>query len=315
MGISEYLTFGTLLAAERASRGVIFLLTRLLFVRQTRPGLRCSPLTVRAAIPEPKRRETILDAVAHRIEGLIRSGELRTGSRLPPEPKFAEMLGVSRSSLREALKGLMFLGLIKARPGYGTYVQSSLARVVSRHFQWMILLKEIKYLELYEVRKIVEPAVVALAARRATKEDLERMGDAIEGMKKNTSKPEQYMAFEMAFHDEFALAAKNAALEALLRMMYGALSEGRRRTLPLIGGFEENFRRHERIFRLIAKRDPAGARNAVVADLEYAEGLLRKDLDEQERLSEHLAKSRVESSENSQIKVAEMRPKGMRHRG
>ena len=272
-------------------------------------------MTARAAIPEPKRRESILDAVAHRIEGLIRSGELRPGSRLPPEPKFAEMLGVSRSSLREALKGLMFLGLIKARPGYGTYVQSSLARVVSRHFQWMLLLKEIKYLELYELRKIVEPAVVAFAARRATKEDLERMGDAIEGMKKNTSKPEQYMAFEMAFHDEFAHAAQNAALEALLRMMYGALSEGRRRTLPLIGSFEENFRRHERIFYFIAKRDPAGARKAVVADLKYAEDLLRKDLDEQERLREHLAKSRAGSLESSQTKIAEMRPKGTRHRG
>jgi GntR family transcriptional repressor for pyruvate dehydrogenase complex len=272
-------------------------------------------VTARVAIPEPKRRETILDAVAHRIEGLIRSGELRTGSRLPPEPKFAEMLGVSRSSLREALKGLMFLGLFKARPGYGTYVQSSLARVVSRHFQWMLLLQEIKYLELYEVRKIVEPAVVALAARRATKEDIERMRDAIQGMKINTGNPEQYMAFEMTFHEEFAQAAKNAALEALLRMMYGALSEGRRRTLPLIGSFEENFRRHERIFRFIAKRDPSGARKAVLADLEYAEDLLRKDLEGQERLREHLAKNRPSSSGSSQINITEIRPKKTKHRG
>ena len=64
-----------------------------------------------------------METVARRIENLIRGGELRVGSRLPPEPKMAAMLGVSRSSLREGLKGLMFLGLIKARPGYGTYVQ------------------------------------------------------------------------------------------------------------------------------------------------------------------------------------------------
>lgn len=272
-------------------------------------------MTARAAMPVAKRRESILDAVARRIEGLIRSGELRIGSRLPPEPKFAEMLGVSRSSLREALKGLMFLGLIKARPGYGTYVQSSLARVVSRHFQWMLLLHEIKYLELYEVRKIVEPAVVGIAAKRATKEDLERMRDAIHGMKANIGHPEQYMAFEMAFHEEFAHASKNAALEALLRMMYGALSEGRRRTLPLIGSFDENFRRHERIFHFIARRDPAGARKAVLADLEYAEDLLRKDLDEQERLSEHLAKSRSSSSDSTPIDITAIRPRNSRHKG
>jgi GntR family transcriptional repressor for pyruvate dehydrogenase complex len=243
-----------------------------------------------------------METVARRIEGLIRSGELRVGSRLPPEPKLASMLGVSRSSLREALKGLMFLGLIRARPGYGTYIQSSLGRVVSKHFQWMLLLQEIKYLELYELRKMLEPTVAALAARRATKEDLEKMAAAIRGMKNSFDYPEQYMAYEMTFHEEFAQASKNAAVEMLLRMMYGALAEGRRRTLPLIENFESNYRRHERIFRLIAKRDAAGARKAVLGDLEYAEALLRKDLAAQDRLRDRLGQAQAGSS-NSERKV------------
>ncbi len=171
-----------------------------------------------------------METVSRRIEGLIRSGELRVGSRLPSEPKLAEMLGVSRSSLREALKGLMFLGLIKARPGYGTYIQSSLGRAVGKHFQWMLLLQEVKYLELYELRKILEPNVAALAARRATNDDLARMEAAIRGMKASFDRPEQYMAFEMSLHEELAQASKNVAVEAMLRMMYGALAEGRRRT-------------------------------------------------------------------------------------
>ena len=106
---------------------------------------------------EPVHRETVMDTVARRIEQLVRSGQLKAGDRLPPEPELAQMLRVSRSSLREALKGLMYLGLIKSRPGDGTYIQSSLGRVLNQHFQWIILLREGKYLEIYERRKRIEP--------------------------------------------------------------------------------------------------------------------------------------------------------------
>jgi GntR family transcriptional regulator, transcriptional repressor for pyruvate dehydrogenase complex len=252
---------------------------------------------------EPARNGTVMETVARRIEGLIRSGELRVGSRLPPEPKLAAMLGVSRSSLREGLKGLMFLGLIKARPGYGTYVQSSLGRSASRHFQWMVLLQEVKFLELYELRKILEPTVAALAARRANAEDLERMETAIRGMKANFGRPEQYMACEMAFHDEFARAAKNAAVETTLRMMYDALAEGRRRTLPLIDDYDSNWRRHERIFSLIMRRHAAGARRAVLDDLKYAETLLRRDLEAQEKF-----RSRIGDSQSTRPKIKRKAP-------
>lgn len=240
---------------------------------------------------EPVKRETVMDTVARRIESLIRSGELKVGSLLPTEPKLAAMLGVSRSSLREALKGLVFLGLIKARPGYGTYIQSSLGRVVSRHFQWMLLLHEIKYLELYELRQILEPAVAALAARRASKDDIEKMEEAIREMRKSFDRPDQYMAAEMAFHEGFTQAAKNAATQTMLQMMYDALAEGRRRVLPLISDIEQNFRRHERILKCILKRDAKGARKAVLDDLHYAEGLLRKDLELQERLRASVTKA------------------------
>jgi GntR family transcriptional regulator, transcriptional repressor for pyruvate dehydrogenase complex len=246
---------------------------------------RSSPLFI-----EPVKRETVMDTVARRIESLIRTGELRVGSRLPTEPKLAAMLGVSRSSLREALKGLVFLGLIKARPGYGTYIQSTLGRVVSRHFQWMLLLQEIKYLELYELRQILEPAVAALAARRASKDDIDKMEAAIDEMRKSFDLPERYMEAEMAFHEGFTQAAKNVATQTMLRMMYDALAEGRRRVLPLISDMEQNFARHKRILKCIVKRDAKGARKAVLDDLLYAESLLRKDLETQERLRAGIGK-------------------------
>lgn len=226
----------------------------------------------------PIQRETVMDMVARRIEALVRSGHLGRGSRLPSEPKLAEMLNVSRASLREALKGMMFLGLLKSRPGDGTYLQPSLSSMVSRHFQWMLLLQEIKYLELYELRQILEPNAAALAARRATQEDHTQMRSALKAMRASIHDPELFVQAEMGFHSAIMHASKNAAIETTMRMMYGALSEGRHRVVPLVESLEKNCQHHERIYKLIAAGDATAARRAITEDLKYAESLLRMDL-------------------------------------
>lgn len=226
----------------------------------------------------PIQRETVMDMVARRIEALVRGGQLGRGSRLPSEPKLAEMLNVSRASLREALKGMMFLGLLKSRPGDGTYLQPSLSSMVSRHFQWMLLLQEIKYLELYELRQILEPNAAALAARRATHEDHAHMRAALKAMRASTHDPELFVQAEMGFHGAIMRASKNAAIETTMRMMYGALAEGRHRVVPLVESLEKNCQHHERIYKLIASGDATAARRAITEDLKYAESLLRMDL-------------------------------------
>lgn len=225
---------------------------------------------------EPIRRETVMDMVARRIEELVRSGELKAGDRLPPEPDLAQMLQVSRGSLREALKGLMFLGLIKSRAGDGTYIQSSLSRVLNQHFQWMILLEEVKHLEIYELRKIIEPQAAALAARRATRADIERLQAALEGLAAGRGDPESFHAFDIRFHDAFAQASGNAAIQSTMRMLYHATSEARKAALPFIDDWDRHWRRHERVFLCIRDHKPALASKAVLEDLRYAESLIRE---------------------------------------
>lgn len=220
--------------------------------------------------------------VAYRIESLVRSGDLRRGSRLPSEPQLAKILNVSRASLREALKGLVFLGLLKARPGDGTYLQPSLTSIASRHLQWMLLLQEIKYLELYELRELLEPAAAAMAARRATREDLEQIRSALAGMKSSVDDPTLFIRHELDFHNAITSASKNGALQSTMQMMYGALSEGRHRVLPLVHDLAEHCARHERIFRLISKGDATGARRAIINDVRYAESLLRRNFKDSE---------------------------------
>jgi GntR family transcriptional repressor for pyruvate dehydrogenase complex len=234
--------------------------------------------------PPVARRESIMQMVVTRIETLVRNGDLGAGSRLPPEQKLAAMLQVSRASLREALKGMMFLGLIKSRAGDGTYLQPFLSDMVSHHFRWMLLLREIKYLELYELRQIMEPAAAALAARRHTEDDMNRMRQALSEMKASLRDPDRFVQSDMDLHNSITRASENTAIETTMRMMYDALYEGRYRIMPLIKDIKETYERHERIVSLIEKRDSANARRAVVEDLKCAEALLRKDMLMQERL-------------------------------
>jgi GntR family transcriptional regulator, transcriptional repressor for pyruvate dehydrogenase complex len=223
-------------------------------------------------------RETTIERVVQRFEDLVRSGQLKRGSRLPAEPKLAEMLGVSRTSLREALKGLVFLGLLRARAGDGTYLRPSLNSMASRHLQWMLLLEEVQYLELYELRQILEPVVAQLAARRATAADLDAMRNALAGMKRSIRHPEAFIRHEMEFHGAITRASRNRAIESMMQMMYGALSEGKHRVLPLVADLAGHCERHEHIFELIAGGDAARARQAIASDVRYAKSLLDRSL-------------------------------------
>jgi GntR family transcriptional regulator, transcriptional repressor for pyruvate dehydrogenase complex len=235
-------------------------------------------IAITATQLEPIQRETVMDMVARRIEQLVRSGDLKAGDRLPPEPELAQMLHVSRGSLREALKGLMYLGLIKSRAGDGTYIQSSLSRVLNQHFQWMIVLNEVKHLEIYELRKIIEPDVAALAATRATQADVDRLETALDGMARARGNPELFHGFDIQFHDAFAQASGNVAIQTTMRMLYHATSEARKAVLPFINNWDKHWRRHERVFTLIRDRKPELARKAVLEDLLYAESLLHKHI-------------------------------------
>ncbi|MEO6924606.1 MAG: FCD domain-containing protein [Bryocella sp.] len=258
------------------------------------------------------RRETVLERVARHIESLVRSGDLVRGSRLPSETRLAEMLQVSRASLREALKGMVFLGLLKARAGDGTYLQPSLSSMASRHLQWMLLLEEIKYLELYELRELLEPAAAALAARRATREDRERMRTALEGMKHSIDDAESFIRYELEFHDAITVASKNGALQSTMQMMYGALTEGRHITLPLVPDLSAHCVRHEHIFKLISAGDATGARRAVIVDVRFAESLLRKTLKNLDEKDEHLrpAKKAKLLTQNKTVKKTAQKVKG-----
>src|SRR3954451_19952488 len=113
-------------------------------------------------------RDALPDQIASRLIALISERQLKAGDRLPPERELAALMGVSRSSLREALRALAMLGVMEMRQGDGTYLTSLEPDALMRPVGLVLALSDGGLHELFEARKIVEPGLAALAAQRIT---------------------------------------------------------------------------------------------------------------------------------------------------
>lgn len=159
---------------------------------------------------------SVIDSAIDRIRELILSGELAPGDRLPAEPELAALVGVSRNSLREAVRALAQAKVLDVRRGDGTYVTSLEPRLLLGGMAFVTdLLQERTLLEVFEVRRLLEPAATGLAAARIDDEtvaelraDLEQMG--------GSSDIEQLVELDVEFHRRIVHAAGNATLESIL---------------------------------------------------------------------------------------------------
>src|SRR6266480_1134606 len=113
---------------------------------------------------EPIPRIDLTDEVVRRFKLLLEQGKIQPGSRLPPERELATILGISRPSLRHGLKALELMGTIESKRRHGTFVSESAAKVLENPLDFVILLSDITFDKVFEVRKIVEMELAALAA-------------------------------------------------------------------------------------------------------------------------------------------------------
>src|SRR3954468_23193055 len=111
-------------------------------------------------------RDALPDQIAARVIALITERHLKAGDRLPPERELAQAMGVSRSSLREALRALSLLGVTEMRHGDGTYLTALRPDALMRPVGLVLSLSDAGLQQLFEARKLVEPGLAALAAER-----------------------------------------------------------------------------------------------------------------------------------------------------
>src|SRR2546427_6289572 len=128
----------------------------------------------------PIKSTRIYEEIVRQIKAMIAEGRLKSGDQLPPERDLAEKFLVSRTSVREALRALESLGLIEIRPGEGTFVREVSIESLIQPLALVMVSQREAIGELFEARRLLEPALAALAARRATPEELQEMHRILE---------------------------------------------------------------------------------------------------------------------------------------
>ncbi len=216
-------------------------------------------------------REALPDQIAARLIGLITERRLKAGDRLPAERELAASMGVSRSSLREALRALAMLGVTEMRHGDGTYLTSLEPDALMRPVGLVLSLSGSGLEELFEARKLVEPGLAALAAQRIGTEEAAELVRCAESTPAALEDPEAFMLADIDLHARIARAASNAVLSRLLDSIAGMGIASRRLTGRLAAVREQSACDHRAIAAAIAAHDADAAQAAMLRHLENVE--------------------------------------------
>src|SRR5215468_2487799 len=144
-------------------------------------------------------KEDVTGTLIGVFKRLISEGSLAPGHRLPAERELAEMFGVSRSSLRQALKVLEIMGVIAQRVGDGTYLNTAAPSILAEPMEFLILLDGISFHELMEARLIVEPELAARAAARATPEEIAELRRILVDMEEQRQDHKRFTENDLLF--------------------------------------------------------------------------------------------------------------------
>jgi GntR family transcriptional repressor for pyruvate dehydrogenase complex len=159
-------------------------------------------------------RITLIDQIVNDIKGRIISREFKEGDLLPSQDEMARRLGVSRVSLREAFNRLALMGLIEIRHGVGSYIKATKPEYLINSISSMIVMDQTSADELLQARQLIEPMVAALAAKNATRDDLEKIRDVLEAMDDEfrSGLIENYKEKDTQFHMLVASSSQNRVL-------------------------------------------------------------------------------------------------------
>lgn len=239
-------------------------------------------------ILERPRKVTVVEAIVEQIVRQIQAGKLRPGDRLPSERQLIEMLGVSRSSVREALQGLVVMGLVESRHGQGSFVSQGIGRLLPAPDgpALPLSLQRAMRLHLIEARRTVECPVAELAAARAGEEGLARLRRAFERYRDLILASDYHQAFagpHRDFHIGVAELAQNPffppVVETLLRAIPQGLRESEFNTLgadELRAILHREIALHEAILTAVERADPTAARAAMEEHMDFELRLMRQ---------------------------------------
>ncbi|MDX6397048.1 MAG: GntR family transcriptional regulator, transcriptional repressor for pyruvate dehydrogenase complex [Gaiellaceae bacterium] len=218
-------------------------------------------------------------SIAAQIRNAILGGKLTEGERLPPERELAEQFGVSRVSVRDALRALEAMGLIEVRVGArgGAFVTAPTGSLVGQTISDMMMMQVLTPEDVVEARLIVELGTVTLATARATEANLAALRELDIQAREALAARTYTRELSWDFHALLALAAQNGAVEGLTRSFRHSLSMHPYRTREGARAHERTVEEHGRIREAIERRDGTTARREMAVHLLRGTGLEKRE--------------------------------------
>lgn len=220
----------------------------------------------------------VTDEAIEKIKAMIVSGALRPGDRLPPEKELSERLGLSRNSMREAVKALEVIRVLDVRRGDGTYVTSLEPHLLLEAISFVVdLHDDDSLLELFTVRRMLESQATGLAAGVATAEQAQALIDEVSSLDPEHVSIDDLVAHDIRFHGDIALLTGNGYLASLLDGLGSQTIRARVwRGLTEQGAVDRTLSEHRAIAEAIAQHDSALATSLATAHVAGIERWLRQ---------------------------------------
>lgn len=212
--------------------------------------------------------------IAHEVGRRIASGQIGEGQLLPREMELQEEFSAGRQAVREALKVLAAKGMIVARKRAGTSVRARSAwnmldpDVLAWHPPHSLPASILR--DLVEMRRLIEPSAAALAAQRATAQDVDRIGAALSQMNLNVDHPQEFYRADIDFHLAIFAASGNSLIDRLSTILKPLLEASFRLQSEANTSFDKGFEFHAAVFEAISSRDGNMARTAMERLLDRA---------------------------------------------
>lgn len=225
----------------------------------------------------PIRADRLSDQVAAQLQALVINNAIKAGEKLPSERDLCELLGVSRTVVREAVRALVVKGLLEVRRGGGTIVRAPDPTHVAEMMTIMLRTGgDGAFTHVQEVRRLLEVEIAGLAAERHDERDLDRIAAQLRAMAEYEHNAERWAEADVAFHAAIAAATHNPLYPVLLGSIADMLMEVRRTGVRLPDTPQKAYNFHTAIFERIKLRDRQGARKAMQDHLRESEETFQK---------------------------------------
>lgn len=214
-------------------------------------------------------KTTVSKKVVDHIKDLIFQKKLVSGEKLPSEREMAELLNISRNTIREAYKILAALGYVEIKHGQGVFVSSGTTSLD----QWAasFFVNSDQILELFEMRRVLESQSAKWAALHATDEQVKKLQDHVARSYElfQESKNEDLLAkADQEFHLMLAEFSGNSILYRIMYNLIDLLSESRKETMEIPGRIAKSLQEHEKIVQAVAAKNDEKARKEMLDHLE-----------------------------------------------